>query len=731
MSESSGRKLTRRQVLIGGGAVGVATALGVTIAVREPGRSPYAPIEVDGLMLPARVQGSRVAAARNGRFAPHFWPGVNLGSTAPGHQPGELAATREDYDQWLAGMGDLGARLLRVYTILRPAFYDAVLDYNNNHPNAPVFVLHGVWLTPEQVFYATDNAYTPELTNGFDAEIGNAVRVVHGDATLPVRPGHASGTYTSDISRWLLGWSIGIEWDPTAVHGTDHKNAGVRPYTGRYFTARPDSTPMESWLAARLDHTATLEAQRGWSRPLTFTNWVTTDPLHHPYEPLETEDLVSVDATHIAATHRWPGGFFASYHVYPYYPEFLRLTPEYRAYRRPSDGKIDPYSGYLHQLRAYHGEQAVMITEFGVPSGPGIAHLGALGRNQGHHSERQQGRIDSRLLLNIKEEDFAGGIVFSYIDEWFKFTWNTIELEVPGVRRQLWRNVYTNEEQFGLVAAEPGAGGPIVTLDGDGSEWDASAILADLGLDHSNGSEVIGSSDGPVRQVRAIKDEAYLYLRLLLADESVLSDGRIVIGFDVREGGNGGLPGLPGVMPNADVAVELGPGQTGRIMQAAWWEPTRILYGVGLRMFDVDPEIIRPDSGVWVTPLQILNKPEVVPATGERLATELFEQSKIVWTNDTNDVLAFAATKGTTIELRIPYMALGFSDPSSKLIYIQRLDGTVDTAEVDRIGIGVHARGSFLETSGFTWDNWDVIHWHERRKAGFDTVAATMRDVWE
>ena len=34
---------------------------------------------------------------------------------------------------------------------------------------------------------------------------------------------------------------------------------------------------MEPWIAARLDHLAALEAARGWSRPLTFTNWLTDD----------------------------------------------------------------------------------------------------------------------------------------------------------------------------------------------------------------------------------------------------------------------------------------------------------------------------------------------------------------------------------------------------------------------------------------------------------------------
>jgi hypothetical protein len=197
---------------------------------------------------------------------------------------------------------------------------------------------------------------------------------------------------------------------------------------------------MESWLASMLDYTAERDAKRGWSRPLTFTNWPTLDPLKHPEEPLEQEDLVSVDATHIGATDKWPGGFFASYHAYPYYPDFMRFAKSYQDYKRPRDGKVDPYSGYLHALRKYHGDQAVAITEFGVPSSLGDAHNGPVGRSQGDHSEQEAMRIDADMLRDIKEEGFASGIVFAWIDEWFKFTWNTLDLELPRDRRQLWRN---------------------------------------------------------------------------------------------------------------------------------------------------------------------------------------------------------------------------------------------------------------------------------------------------
>jgi hypothetical protein len=689
-----------------------ALATGCASSGDEP---PYTTTKVNGLELPARVQGPRLAVATDDGWEPRFWPGVNLGATIPGRQPGEVAPAREDYDRWLDGIGELGARVVRIYTILRPAFYEALAAYNEAHADRPLFLVHGVWI-PEEEWLDSGDAYDSAVTDGLDSEIEDAVAVVHGDAEIAERPGHAGGTYRTDVAPWLLGWSLGIEWDPHAVASTDERNRGVAPHKGTFVMATSGATPMESWIATRLDHLAGLEAERGWSRPLTFTNWLTLDPLDHPYEPLEHEDLVSIDATHLAATERWPGGFFASYHAYSYYPDFLRLTPEYQTYER-SDGEVDPYSGYLHALRAHHGDQAVMITEFGVPSGIGSAHVGPIGRDQGNHSEQEQGEINARLLRDIEEEGYAGGIHFEWMDEWFKLTWNTVELELPADRRHLWRNALTNEEQFGIVAAEPGVT-PAVTLDGDGSEWE------------DNGSHVIAQSMGPMREVRAVHDQQSLSLRLVLDDEAVLQDGEIVVGLDVRPGNNRGLPGLEGTYPEADVALELGPAEVAKLWQAAWWEPTRIRYGLGFDYLDVDPADFEPESGAWVSPLQILKGPYTVPATGERRPAETHDLGEPIWGSAENDVRALVASTGTTIEIRLPWALLGFSDPSSRLLYVQHADGRVDTLETEGVGIAVHAGNTLVGTSGHSWESWNRVEWHERRKAGFETVAEAMEEVW-
>ncbi len=426
-----------------------------------------------------------------------------------------------------------------------------------------------------------------------------------------------------------------------------------------------------------------------------------------------------MDATHIAATKAWPGGFFASYHAYPYYPDFLRLTPSYQDYRRPRDGEIDPYSGYLHALRAYHGDQAVMITEFGIPASLGTAHAGPIGRDQGNHSEQEALRMDGDMLRDVKEEGYAGGVVFEWVDEWFKFTWNTVDLELPSDRRQLWRNDLTNEEFFGLTAAVPGSK-PAVVLDGKDDEWG------------SNGSLAIAESHGPVREVRAVKDEEYLYLLVRLDRAKSWRTHPITIGFDVRPGSNRGLPNHPGVFPDADAALVVGP-SSAQLFQAAWWEPTRIRYGLGHHYIEVDPAQLKPGSGAWVHPLQIVNRPYVVPATGVSHPTETHGLDTLpIGTGDPNspnfDVRTLVAAKGNAIEARLPWALLGYSDPSSLTMFEEHPNGPVTTLRGGRVGIGVLSDGTApLPTGSFTWSRWQQAAWNERKKAGFDGLAHTMR----
>ena len=385
--------------------------------------------------------------------------GVNLGMAKPGRFPGEAAITRSEYDRWLADIGEI-ANVVRVYTIHPPAFYRALAAYNEN-ASEPLLLLHGTWVATGALLDAGD---ATALSATVDTELGRTVDVIHGETTLPERPGHAAGTYDADVSDYVCGFLFGIEWPPEVVEATNEQGEPGE-YEGEFLRTEGGS-PFERWLAGRLNALVGHEKRGyGTQRPVSFVNWVTTDPLDHPYEPFQSEDAVSVDPDSIVPTPAFTAGTFASYHVYPYYPDLLNETPEYRSYL-DYRGEPNNYAGYLDDL-VEHTDRPVLIAEFGVPSSRGTAHRGVHGRDQGQNTEQEQGAVAAAMFEDIERADTAGGVVFSWQDEWFKRTWNLDARSVPG-RRPHWSNVETPEQGFGLLSFDPVDG---VALDGSADGW--------------------------------------------------------------------------------------------------------------------------------------------------------------------------------------------------------------------------------------------------------------------
>jgi hypothetical protein len=454
--------------------------------------------------------------------------------------------------------------------------------------------------------------------------------------------------------------------------------------------------------------------------PLAFVNWPTTDPLPHPDEPLPQEDLVAVDANHVVPTAAWPGGTFASYHAYPYYPDFQRHED---ALQVPgSDGQPDPYRGYIRALRDHHAAAGVpvLISEFGVPSSFGAAHFGPRGRDQGGHSEREAMAIDAELMRIIRDEGLAGGFLFAFADEWFKFTWNTVDLQIPADRRPLWHDQLTNEQHFGLVATD--------------SSLASRLRLGDPYADWTADSRVVHESRGDVREIRVAHDEAFLYLRVLF-DDGVPND--LTFGFDVLPGGGaGGLPGTVGTQAGADIAVELSDGgASGRTLIWAGADPTTVLYGAGLGYLPVDEADLADGSGSWVPRQLIVNRPLTLPSTGEHFDTELFDVSELIAATTDPAATGFDSrgqlwSTADDVALRLPWGLLGFADPSSRQALSVSPDGAVAAVSTPGLELTVVGAGDPV-TVEIAWEAWQTVTWTERLKDGIAEFSVAVVDVLE
>ncbi len=704
--------------------------------------------EVNGVKQVSTVKNANLAVYEDTGWRTQFWNGVNLGASLPGHSPGELVPTKQDYLRWFTQMEEMNVDTVRVYTILDPVFYEAFKEFNSGQEE-PLWLVQGVWSPEEQLIGENEegrNAYDPDIVKTFEGEISDAVAAVHGDANLPDRPGHASGRYRSDVSEYILGWMVGTEWFPYAVKVTNEANRGMAPYSGKYFEAKPKASPFESWLAGLLDHLAKEEMKYGWQHPVSFTNWATTDPLSHPNEPLEQEDLVSVDPMNVGATPAWKAGYFAQYHVYPYYPDFLRYQPNYQTYRT-ANGKIDPYAGYLNDLRAYHKDIPLLIGEFGVPTSRGMAHRGPLGRNQGYHTEKEQGEMNASLLEDIRNEGLDGGMLFEWTDEWFKFTWNTVELELPEVRRDMWRNRLTNEENFGIVSTEAGPRDRQILLDGKTKDWEKrhkGPVDRVSGLFSKKAAGVSQSVYGDF-SLSATHDEAYVYLLLKKRNgEWKFPEDKVNIGFGTLQDGSENpkpTPNLTFPGGGAQFLLQMrGGDKSNMLVNSAYDQHTWLYANNDLDIIPSPPnDSPKASVGDFLPWKLMLSRGLFLPETNERIPPEEVKVGRMrrgitdPASPEFNNLSDWYA-EGDVLEIRIPWMLLGFTDPSQRLVWNNLYEaGKIEPVETEELRIYPSTSSSGESTQEvaplrYTWEGWEDPNYHERKKGSFEILKKAFKE---
>ncbi|MEF3354822.1 hypothetical protein PV403_16825 [Paenibacillus sp. GYB006] len=694
----------------------------------------------DGTKLKFKTEGNQfLQYSQEGKWQELFVKGVNLGSTKPGHYPGEFPLVKEDYLRWFQQIEDLGANVIRIYTVHQPVFYSALAEYNKGKEH-PLYFMQGIWSPEEQLIEQRD-AFAEGIEEKFKAEIKKAVSAVYGDADIPHVNGESSGKYRANVGQYLLAWHLGTEWDPEMVKETNNKYSDHPRYAGEHFSGTEEASPFENWLAELLDEVAKEEQKYGWEHPLTFTNWVTTDVLEHPGEPLFEEDLVSVDARHIEPVN-WQGGYFAAYHVYPYYPDFFRTDKTLQTIK-DEQGEYNTYKAYLRKLKSEFPDLPIMITEYGVPSSLGISHYGPGGKDQGGHNEQEQGEINQSLTKDIFDEGYAGAVLFMWQDEWFKKTWNTMPFEIPADRKAYWLNVLTNEKMFGILAMEAGKQNQLF-IDGKLDEW--STLPAEqIKLWQ-------GETEG-IESIQLTHDEAYLYMGITLDEPFDPSKTKLNIGTDTLPGGNQPLESLPDkTLKGGDLEtlITIGKDKESEVAIAKSYDFNQRLYG---------PE------GYWMLEEQTKDTPSFVPW---KLAISLLmnppdtkyahpymdEVVGLLNRGTTNpdaadyDSLTLWQYEGKEIEVRIPWMLLGFGDPSSlQVIDYSPLTENKEFQTVTTEGIrlipwltdlssgnvswpgGKEDTFDIQDIQAYSWDPWETVNYSERFKKSYDLMKETYSEL--
>jgi len=456
-----------------------------------------------------------------------FIKGVNIGTSLPGYYPSDYPRNKKMYAEWMEGISQMNANAIRVYTILPPEFYEAFYEYNQNPNNPRLWLIQGIWaLLPED-----HNFKNQIFEKDFQIQLQNMTDVIHGRASIPPERGRAYGLYIHDVSPYVLAQILGREWESFAIETFNNQHPSDTTYNGDYLNINKGNA-IEVWLTKQLDYAIKYETEKYHHQiPTAFANWPPLDSIYHPSESTFIEehkflektdnvkkpnfdlfenDIVEVDATKIQIKDNFKAGLFASFHIYPYYPDFMINDPQYQ-----TSGTSSMYFKYLEELKSHHANMPLLVAEYGAPTSRGSAHIHPQGWNNGYLTEKEQGELIIKMTDDLIKANTAGGIVFEWIDEWSKKNWLTADLIIPFDNNILWYSTIDPEQNFGLVAVRPGAEESKITMSGEKDNW----IKATKYAQNKNNEAWYNFKDGyddmrHLKDMYITSDEGYLYLRI-------------------------------------------------------------------------------------------------------------------------------------------------------------------------------------------------------------------------
>ena len=537
---------------------------------------------------------------------------------------------------------------------------------------------------------------------------------------------------------------------------TNHKYPDRTQYQGVYLSTTADASPFEAMLCEVGDRMIQYESTRyKQQRLLAFSNWPTTDPFDYP------EDIsrffmkcAKVDVEHIKPTEAFLSGYFASYHVYPYYPDYLNYTYLNKDIEDPlassrysyhvydlvemetpiqaylpdgaqanyldSRGQINTYYTYLKALTNYHSVP-VVISEYGVSTGRGMAQKDYnTGRNQGRMSEQDQGNAIVECYEDIMAAGCAGSCVFTWQDEWFKRTWNTMHA-VDLLNTPYWSDYQTNGQYFGLLSFDPGEEKSVSYVDGDLSEWTPD----DLVLENDDFT------------VSMKYDEKFIYF-LIHKDGFDPEADTLYLPIDTTpKTGSTYCQNYDLSFERAsDFLLVIDGVDNSRLLVQERYEVLRAMFLHETDDLDAYLDPVDPDTPVF-KPIHLMLQTATPLLTGNwEASAETYETGLLTYGNanpadETFNSLADFIFSGEYVEVKLPWQLLNFANPSEMMIHDDDYEHYgVEYIHIDELYIGItdNQNKQFrIPMSSFPLKGWGQhVTYHERLKESY----YILQDYW-
>ncbi|OJU10232.1 MAG: hypothetical protein BGN88_12690 [Clostridiales bacterium 43-6] len=697
----------KESVLTTTGTTAVTTAFSQTIADADSG----------SIQLNSRAQGDYFYIKTGGIWQRTFLKGVNMGLSLPVSSLDHVEISYDVYLDWFYDISRMNANTIKVFTIMNPDFYNALYDFNEKNPRNPLYLLQGVWINENDMNNIGDAfGENSRILNHFKKSIKEIVDIVNGNKTLAAYGTVPQASYKKDITKYIAGWILGLEWDPRFIINTNKNNPDKTEYDG-CFLKTSNGSPFEVFLCEAGDYLIRYETETYQKQqPLAFLNWSTTDPLEHSAEPFPEEDSVSLNTETIHSTAGFYAGLFAAYDMYPYYPEFINYQPDYITYTE--NGIPNPYKAYLKDIKKFH-TVPVLVAEFGVPTSRGRAHESVMGYHQGFLEEKEQGDMVLSMMKDIQSANYAGGMIFTWQDEWFKQTWNVYQYTAPSIA-QRFSNVQSAEQCYGIAAYDPGTVKSVCYPDGDLSEW--------------RNEKAVFESEHVTLYIKT--DERYFYIAGKTKID--LNTNKLVIPLGTSGRGNktDGSNGLSFEKP-ADFLITLDGQCNTNIKVDAAYDVFYYTYHVTKGVFPRNPSLEKQNSGIFNVINMFTSNELVLPLTGKTIPPRFIETGALTYGNgnperENYESLSDFFYTSDSFEIRIPWNLINVLDPADKKIIgdLYQNKGIKPTAKEDfYIGGGILGLDKSIKMSKYNISGYDTATFHKRLKQSYGILKDGLKNI--
>lgn len=640
--------------------------------------------------------------------------GVELSSSIPGNYETDYAVDKETWIRWFSQIQEMGANTININTIYNDIFYNAFYEYNINR-DEPLYLLQGIQVS-DYANNSEKDAYSKEFYDTLIEDSLAVVDIIHGRKNIITNKMKGSGSYRKDISSWVLGYVIGNEWNSGTVAYTNNRGLYSETYEGKYFSTKDNSTVFEAMLAKIMDYMISYESKKyKTQRLISFINDPQNDPfVYDEFYVKQLSKYNQIDAENIIAKNELQSGFFASYRLYEFCPEFSEYFSEEQKAKLtnilPNLNKELFYEGYTQLLANYHS-MPVVITGYGFSSSRGTDDI------DGPLTEEEQGMSLASTYKDIVNSGCSGAVISTWQDVWQRRTWNT-SYSVNVKETYRWHDIQSNGTGYGLLSFDTGEKESSAYIDGNRSEWEEK--------------DKILSSEGITLSTKY--DESFLYL--LIEKEGMSEETNLYIPIDTTPKSGSTISEKPKLKfeLEADFLLNIKGKNDSRLMVQARYEALRENYLMQTKREDPFISFPAKDSSEFVNINMIVQNQNLVSEdmTYEEVADmklfDTYETGKLVYgngnpnSNDYNSISDFCYGEGF-VEIRIPWQLLNYYNPADMEAHDDYYENYgVEGISITEIYIGVCELGyeGTVPMEAMKLNGWrDKVSYHERLKESY------------